>query len=113
MLIHIAVISLTRLSAIQLHKVVALDNLALLAIDNHQVAIGRGDQQLIVPLGKVREVVLLGYLVLLVAIFDELIALFTRVIAIQALVVGLNPETLLRIDKETVDITFDTPLRQH
>ena len=113
MLIHIAVIRLTRLSAIQLHKVVALDNLALLAIDNHQVAIGRGDQQLIVPLGKVREVVLLGNLVLLVAIFDELIALFARVVAIQTLVVGLNPETLLRVDIETVDITFDTPLRQH
>ena len=112
-LIDIAVISLTRLTAIEFHKVVALDNLAFIAIDNHQIAIGRGNQQLIVPLGKVGYVVLLWQFVLLVAIFDELIGLFARVIAIQALIVGLDPEALLRVDIKTVDITFDAPLRQH
>ena len=110
--IHIAVVGLTGGTAMLAHEIILEQDLALIAIDDHDITIGRGHEQFIVPLGKAREVVLLGNLVLLVAILDELVGFLAGVIAIQTLVVGLDPETFLRVDIQAVDITLDAPFGQ-
>ena len=110
--IHITVVSLTGLSAIILHEVVLPQHLTLVAIDGHHIAIAGCDQQFVVPLGKVREVILLIDLVGLVAILDQLVRLFARVIAIESLIVGLDPETFLRVDIEAVDTALNAPFRE-
>ena len=113
MLVDIAIVSLIGLSTIVLHKVVLPQHLTVFAIDSHQVAIAGGDEQLVIPLGKVGEVVLLGNKVILVAVLYQLVSLLMGIVAVESLIVGLNPETLMRVDIETVDTTLDAPLGQN
>ena len=95
-----------------LHEVIFPQHLSLIAIDGHDITVARCYQQLIVPLGKVREIILLVYLVGIVAVLDKLMSLLAGVIAIEALVVGLNPEAFLRVDIEPVDTALDAPFRE-
>ena len=56
---------------------------------------------------------LLGYLILSIAVFDQSEVLLSGVIAIETLVVGLHPDTFLRINIETIDTALDTPLAEN
>ena len=109
-LVDIAIVALIGLAAIVLHEVVLPQHLTVLAIDSHQIAITGGNEQLVVPLGKVGEVVILRYQIVFVAVLNQLVCLLTGIVAVKALIVGLNPETLMRVDIETVDTTLDAPL---
>ena len=101
------------MSAVVLHKVISPYHFALIAIDSYDVTIARCHKQLVVPLGKVREVVLLVYLVGLVAVLYQGTGLLSWVVAVQSLVVGLHPEALLRVDIETVYTALNAPLIQY
>ena len=112
-LVDIAIVALIGLAAIVLHEVVLPQHLTVLAIDSHQVAIAGCNEQLVVPLSKVGEVVILRYQIVFVAILNQLVCLLTGIVAVKALIVGLDPEALMRVDIESVDTTLDAPLGQN
>ena len=90
-----------------LHVVVFPNHAPLAAIDTHQFTITRSYYQQTVIFSKRGEPEVFGELVFIIAVLDQRLLLRLGIIAIEAVVVVLHPEILLRVDIDTVNTARD------
>ena len=92
--------------------VIPPDDLSIGAVDTQQFTIGRDKDHTLLTLRIGRDTELLGELVLEIAKLEVLQILGDRVVIIKAILIGLNPIVLLRIEMNAFNASDDSLLVQ-